>query len=262
MIKVVIIGSGNVATVMGSRIVSAGHRIVQVVARTPEAAAPLAHVWECACTTEWSGIDPAAGLYIFALSDRALTAVAETVRLPGRLVVHTAGAAPATALATVSDRCGVLYPLQSLRREIRPYPEFPLLIDTWRPADLSELETFARTIARQVRQADDAVRLKLHAAAVLVNNFANHLYTVAADLCRQEHIDFSLLLPLIRETAGRLERYPPQQVQTGPAIRGDEGTMQRHLEVLAGYESIKTLYTVFSRQIGDYYRSNAKSGGI
>lgn len=260
--KVVIIGSGNVATVMGASILSAGHRIVQVVARRPEAAALLAREWGCPYTEEWANIDPGAELYLFALSDRALDQVADTVRLPGRLVVHTAGAVPGTALATVSDRCGVLYPLQSMRSEIRPFPEFPLLIDTCQAADLLLLETFARTIARQVRQADDATRLKLHVAAVLVNNFGNHLYTVVADLCRQERIDFSLLLPIIRETAERLERYPPQQVQTGPAIRGDEGTMQRHLEVLKGYDSIKDLYMLFSRQISDYYRSNNKSEGI
>jgi predicted short-subunit dehydrogenase-like oxidoreductase (DUF2520 family) len=260
--NVAIIGSGNVATVMGTAIIAAGHRVLQVVARRPEAAAPLAAAWGCPYTEKWAGIDPAADLYLFALSDRALEQVAGAVRLPGRLVVHTAGAVPTKVLAAVSDRCGVLYPLQSLRSEIRPFPEFPLLVDTCRPADLPGLDSFARSIARQVRQADDITRLKLHVAAVLVNNFGNHLYSLAADLCRKEHLDFSLLLPVIRETAERIGRYSPQDVQTGPAIREDSATMQRHLEVLAGYNSIKDLYIFFSREIGDYYHPNAKSEGI
>ena len=242
------------ATVIGGKIASAGHTIIQVVARREAAAAVLAREWGCGYTTEWGKIDGEAELYIVCLSDKAIPEVNATLRLPGRLVVHTAGAVPGSALAAVSNRCGVIYPLQSLRSEIRPFPEFPLLIDAQTPADLHLLETFARTIARQVQRAGDEYRLKCHVAAVVVNNFSNYLYTAADDFCRREAVDFGLLLPIIRETAARLERYPPREVQTGPAIRGDAGTMKRHLEVLAGYPSIKSLYELFSAQIEAYYR--------
>jgi predicted short-subunit dehydrogenase-like oxidoreductase (DUF2520 family) len=178
--------------------------------------------------------------------------------LPGRLVVHTAGAVPGSALRTVSDRAGVLYPLQSLRKEIRPFPEFPLLIDALRPDDLPVIETFARTLARQVQVANDETRLKLHAAAVFANNFTNFLYTLAADFCEKEKMDFSLLLPLIEETAQRVERYPPPDVQTGPAIRGDRTTMERHLELLGRYPDMTEIYQLLSRQIGDWWRPAAR----
>jgi predicted short-subunit dehydrogenase-like oxidoreductase (DUF2520 family) len=252
--KVVIIGSGNVATVIGSKIVSAGHTVVQVLARRAEAAAVLAREWGCGYTTDWAQIEHQAELYILCLSDKAIPEVNKALRLPGRLVVHTAGAVPGRALADVSERCGVLYPLQSLRSEIRPFPEFPLLIDAALPADIDLLERFARSIAPQVQRAGDEYRLTCHVAAVLVNNFTNYLYTVASDLCRQEQIDFRLLLPIIRETAARLERYPPREVQTGPAIRDDQGTINRHLELLAAYPHIMTLYELFSAQIAAYYR--------
>jgi hypothetical protein len=106
-----------------------------------------------------------------------------------------------------------------------------------------------------VQRADDVYRLKCHVAAVLVNNFGNFLYTLANDLCDRERIDFSLLLPLIHETAARVEQYPPREVQTGAAIRGDGETMRRHLELLAGYPSISALYELFSAQIAAYYRN-------
>jgi len=243
-----------VATVFGGKIASSGHTIVQVVARRSAAAAMLAREWGCGYTTEWGKIEREAGLYIVCLSDKAIPEVNAALRLPGHLVVHTAGAVPGRALADVSHRCGVLYPLQSLRSEIRPFPEFPLLIDAQDPADLEIIETFAASIARQVQRAGDDYRLKCHVAAVVVNNFSNYLYTAADDFCRREKVDFGLLLPLIRETAARLERYPPRDVQTGPAIRGDAGTMKRHLELLAGYPSIKSLYELFSAQIEAYYR--------
>ncbi|HVU96201.1 MAG TPA: Rossmann-like and DUF2520 domain-containing protein [Puia sp.] len=252
--KVTIIGSGNVATVMGSTIVQAGHSVLQVAARNGAAAAELAAQWGCDYTTQWEAIGPSADLYIVSLSDRALPELNAGLRLPGRLVVHTAGAAPLSALASVSERYGVLYPLQSLRKEVRPFPEFPLLIDAARPEDLMLLDGFARTLARQVQRADDALRLKLHVAAIFANNFTNYLYTLSADFCRREGIDGTLLLPLIRETAERVERYDPRTVQTGPAIRGDRATMERHLEVLAKYHNMNELYRIISGQISEYYK--------
>lgn len=253
--KVVIIGSGNVATVMGTAIVAAGHTILQVVGRRPEAAAALGREWDAQGITDWAAVRRDAELYIVSVSDRAIPGLSAVWRLPGRLVVHTAGAVPLRALTDVSPRCGVLYPLQSMRKEIRPFPEFPLLIDAVDPGDLTLLETFARSISAQVQRADDAYRLRCHVAAVLVNNFANFLFTLAHDYCDRERIDFGLLRPIIDETAARLEHYPPRQVQTGPAIRGDEATMQRHLELLAGYPSIKALYELFSAQIAAYFRN-------
>ena len=250
---VVIIGSGNVATIMGSRIVSAGHRLLQVMARQEAAAAALAAEWGCGYTAQWEAVEPTADIYIVSLSDRALPGLGSLLSLPGRLVVHTAGAVSGSVLRDVSVRCGVLYPLQSLRKEIRPFPEFPLLIDADQPGDLPLLEGFARTIARQVQRAGDTQRQKLHVAAVFANNFTNHLYTLAADFCRKEEIDFSLLLPVIRETVRRLEYYPPRDSQTGPAIRGDQSTMDQHLEILANYHNMSVLYRLFSDQIRMYH---------
>jgi predicted short-subunit dehydrogenase-like oxidoreductase (DUF2520 family) len=240
---------------MGSQVAAAGHSLLQVVARNEAAAAALAAEWGCGYTTRWEELEPDADLYIVSVSDRALAELGGRLSLPGRLVVHTAGAVPLSALAAVSERHGVLYPLQSLRKEIRPFPEFPLLIDAARAEDLALLDGFARSIARQVQRADDALRIKLHVAAIFANNFTNHLYSLSADFCRREDIDFSLLLPLIEETAQRVERYDPRTVQTGPAIRGDRATMDRHLEILTNYHNMSALYRVFSDQIASYYNT-------
>ncbi len=115
------------------------------------------------------------------------------------------------------------------------------------------VETFARTLAELVQRADDEARLKLHVAAVVINNFSNYLYTLSADFCRQEEVEFSLLLPLIREMAGRLEGREPHEVQTGPAVRGDAGTIATHLNLLSKYQDLSQLYSLFSIQIEAYY---------
>jgi predicted short-subunit dehydrogenase-like oxidoreductase (DUF2520 family) len=251
--KTVIIGSGNVATVLGQTIAAAGHPLLQVVARNEDRAATLARTLGCVYTTRYAGIDPAADLYIVALSDSALDTLGRYLTLPNKLVVHTAGALPIATLQTVTDRYGVLWPLQSLLAAIRPFPPIPLLVDAHYPEDRQILETFARTLSGQVRQADDSMRLKLHLAATLTNNFTNYLYTLAAGYCEREKIDFSILLPLIRETADRLDRFYPGEVQTGPAVRGDRDTIDRHLKLLGNYKEIRNLYELITNLIEEHY---------
>jgi len=257
--KVVIIGSGNTATVLGTKIQEAGHTILQVVGRKEEHARSLATALHCSYVTKWTAVDPAGELYLVALPDDVLYGLGAVLSLPGKLVAHTAGTVPTGTLREVSNHCGVLYPLQSLRKEIRPFPEIPLLVDAGDRGDRTRLLDFAGTISKKVSEADDALRLKLHLAAVVVNNFSNHLYTLAADFCRQEKTDFSLLLPLIQETAGRLVHYPPGEVQTGPAMRGDRSSIDRHLSLLDNYRDIKELYSLFTNKIEAYYRNGENS---
>lgn len=257
--NVVIIGSGNVATVLGGKMAMAGHRILQVISRRPEHAARLAVELNCAWSSQLTQIDPAADLYLLAVSDQALYLLGEELTLPGKLVLHTAGAVSKQVLLPVSQNSGVLYPLQSLRKEIRPFPEMPLLIDTNNTDDLSLIAGFARTLSEQVQQADDVTRQKLHLGAVVVNNFSNHLYTLTEDFCLRENLDFTLLLPLIKETAERLSAgYHPGEVQTGPAIRGDETTIKKHLILLHNYLNLKEMYSLFTDKIEEFYTDKDK----
>jgi hypothetical protein len=103
-----------------------------------------------------------------------------------------------------------------------------------------------------VQVADDATRLKLHVAAVIVNNFANHLYALSAYYCRKEGLDFRLLLPLIEETAQRVRYFPPQQMQTGPAVRNDRLTIANHLQQLEDYPAIRLVYEMLTESISQF----------
>jgi hypothetical protein len=94
--------------------------------------------------------------------------------------------------------------------------------------------------------------LKLHVAAVFVSNFTNHLYMLAADYCNKEGLDFEMLHPLIVETASRLRNHPPAEMQTGPAIRKDITTLDKHLRELSAYPKLKNIYLKMSDSIMNY----------
>jgi predicted short-subunit dehydrogenase-like oxidoreductase (DUF2520 family) len=247
--RIVIIGTGNVATVLGRKIITAAHTIVQVYGRAATHARTLAEQLGAAYVTHVEQLDTTADLYIIAVADTAIPAVAASLQLNNKLVVHTAGSVSKEVLKTGSTRYGVLYPLQSMRKEMQQLPGIPLLVDAHDADDLSLLQEFALTLSTQVQVAGDEQRLKLHVAAVVVSNFTNHLYTLAERYCAAEQANFRLLHPLITEVATRLQYLAPREAQTGPAIRHDEPTIEKHLALLEEHGALKELYQWFTKSI-------------
>jgi len=169
-------------------------------------------------------------------------------------VYHTAAAVSKEVLKNISCNYGVIYPLQSLRKEMSVIPEIPFLID----ANNEQTETLAMTIAEKlgssVVKASDAERLKIHVAAVLVNNFTNHLFALTEGYCNKEGIDFQLLKPLIAETSNRAIQSSPSLEQTGPAIRNDHVTLEKHLKILSLHPELRELYLTLSNSIINHQR--------
>lgn len=252
--RIVIIGTGNVATILGKRFLAADHEIVQVCGRNPLHAEELADMLSASFTTDLKQPDLSADIYVLAVSDTAVAAIAGALRLNNKLVVHTAGAVSKEVLSTCSKNYGILYPLQSLRSELNELPDIPFLVDGNTEDDLALITEFANSISNQVQQAGDDQRLKMHVAAVMVSNFTNHLYALAKAYCLNEKVDFNMLLPLISAVAERLHEYEPAAVQTGPAIRNDEATIQKHMELLQQHPSLKVMYTLFTESIRKMYR--------
>jgi predicted short-subunit dehydrogenase-like oxidoreductase (DUF2520 family) len=247
--NIVLIGTGNVATVLGRKLKAAGHKIVQVYGRNFSTADKLADELGAVSCAYWSVINTEADLYIIAVTDNVLTDLHRSFKLKDQLVVHTAGSVSKEVLAKVSTQYGVLYPLQSLRKEMTVFPEIPLLIDGNTDTVKALLFAVADSISGKVKVADDAYRQHLHLAAVIAGNFTNHLYAVAADYCQQTGVDFNLLKPLIIETANRLTQFSPQEMQTGPAIRNDMPTIQLHLSLLENNPALRELYATMTARI-------------
>ncbi|TAL50805.1 MAG: DUF2520 domain-containing protein, partial [Chitinophagaceae bacterium] len=134
--------------------------------------------------------------------------------------------------------------------EMPGLPEIPIFVDGADEKTKKILEALAHSISDdEVELSDDDERMKLHVAAVVVSNFTNYLYTLAEEYCRKENIDFKLLLPLIEEVAQRIKNISPSQTQTGPAIRNDLETIEKHLALLDKYPELKKVYEFLSLSI-------------
>jgi predicted short-subunit dehydrogenase-like oxidoreductase (DUF2520 family) len=247
--EILLVGSGNTATILGRKCIAVGHRIVQVYSRQPEHAQQLARQLSASHTSLVSSLEKNADMMIVALRDEAIlpfmNAVGE-VRFP---VAHTAGSVSIEAVENPGKLYGVLYPLQSLRKEIELIPPITMLVDG-NTTDARELFLlFAESIAETVFTADDSMRLKYHLAATVVNNFSNYLFSLAENFCRQENINFTVLQPLIEETVIRLRNISPASVQTGPAVRNDQLTLDKHRKLIKDYPSLSRFYEIFTQEI-------------
>lgn len=250
---IVIIGTGNVASVLGRKIKAAGHQISQVFGRDTQKASELAYALDTESANYSSIIHKHADLYLVAVSDRSIPDVLKELSLAGKTIAHTAGSVSLEILKPFTSAYGVFYPLQSLKNGVTESPDIPILIDASDSSTLNLLRSLAHSISEMVVEADDEQRLKLHLAAVFCNNFVNHIYFLMERYCVKQGIDFRLLIPLIKETGQRLSLSTPAQAQTGPAIRSDEITLNKHLSLLDTDPHLKELYRIFTQSIQQGY---------
>lgn len=248
--NIVILGAGNVSYHISRHLYLAGHRISCIWSRDIEKAKRVAATSGSVAISDPAELPADADFYILAVSDRAIEEVAELFSGGSGIWLHTAGAVPMDSLAGDFEAYGVLYPLQtlSLERELS-LADTPFLVEGSSPELSQKVRLLTASISNRVVEMDSSGRLKMHLAAVFANNFSNHMIAVAKQIVEEKGDDFSLLEPLIRETFVKIAEAGPERSRTGPALRGDEETMKKHLLLLKEYPEWEKMYTFVSRDI-------------
>ncbi len=245
---------------MGQRLQAKGLTVVQVLNRTAAPARALAGALGTDWSDRWSDVRTDADWLLLAVRDDAIGPVAAALapHVPQALATHTSGATPGAVLAPHFRRFGVFYPLQSFSQERRPaWSTIPFCVDAVDPDDLAFLKRTARKVGGRAWPVNDEQRAALHVAAVFANNFTNHCYTVAEALLAEQGLPFELLHPLMQETLAKALAYSPARMQTGPARRGDEATLRRHLALLAGHPDWQAMYAAVSRSIAPVFPNDS-----
>ena len=250
--RIALIGAGNVATHLGKAWQQAGCTVVQVYSRTEQSASELATCLGVPFVTSLDEVCTDADIYVVAVKDAVLQELIPAL-VKGReaaLFVHTAGSMPMAVWQGVAPRHGVLYPMQtfSKAREV-DFTSVSFFVEANHQADKEVLKELAGALSPKVYEATSAQRTYLHMAAVFACNFANHMYTLSARLLEKNGLPFDAMLPLIDETARKVHGLHPHEAQTGPAIRGDENVMGKHLAMLADDPEVKEIYRIISNSI-------------
>jgi len=249
--KLVFIGSGNLATHLALVFSGKGYPVLQVYSRTEESASALATKVNCSCTTDITTLDENADIYICALKDSVMREVLSQADFHDKLLIHTAGSVPMDILSEYSANYGVFYPLQTFsKNRIVDFSGIPLFIEGNNAENFSVIKSLADRVSNVVYKADSEQRKRLHLAAVFACNFTNHLYSVAAGIVEKSgDFPWEVLLPLIDETAKKVQTLSPVEAQTGPAVRYDKNVIDRHLEMLGADEELRRVYEVISKRI-------------
>lgn len=250
MISIVLLGTGNVAKhLFDSFCTQNEFGIIQVYGRNHNA---LSYFDSQINTTNYLSNIKDADIYIIAISDDAIAEVSKELKGQKGLIVHTSGSISMHSLPKQVNR-GVFYPLQtfSANRKVN-FREIPICIEAENEADYQMLHQMGSSISNKVIQIDSDQRKSLHLVAVFANNFTNHIYYTAQEICLQNNVPFELLLPLIKETAAKIQDLSPLDAQTGPARRNDQGTLKKHMTQLQSKEH-KKIYSLLSKSIQKTY---------
>lgn len=250
MTKIVLLGTGNVAKHLYDTMTDReDFMLVQVVGRNQKALQYFKK--EVQTTTDFTEILDA-DIYIIAVSDDAISLVSHYLSEKKGLVVHTSGSVPLKSLSDL-PRSGVFYPLQTFREGQQVnFKTIPICIEVAHGDDLEVISLLANAISDQVYEITSEQRKYVHLAAVFINNFTNHIYHLGQEICEEHQLPFSILKPLLMETARKISKTSPYDAQTGPAKRQDTGTIEKHLSLLNDPHK-KNIYTILSQSIQDTY---------
>lgn len=264
--SITLIGAGNVGFHLAKRFFECGHKIQQIYSRTLSRAADIAALTKAEPIDDFKKLTPLSDVYILAVRDDGIAAVVNAIAPyipPHATIVHTSGAVPSTVFAQHFNHYGVFYPLQTFSRHKEiSFHALPLCICGNTPDLTEDLSVLARTICPNIYTLDDQQRGILHLGAVFVNNFSNYLCGVAYDLCQDNQVPFDILKPLVAETFEKVLGHVPKSVQTGPAVRGDQKTMERHLSLLNQTPQYQALYQQLSEGIQLWFQSQKADSTI
>ena len=239
------IGSGRAGTAVAVLWRAAGHRIVAVAGReaTPARAArslPGVPVLEPADAAR------DAELVVMGVPDDLIGSIVDDLAAAGafasaRWVAHLSGATPLSALDAARDagarRLGV-HPLQTfpdVEAGIDRIPGSTIAVGADDEEGLALAEGLAEDLGGRPFRLPEEHRAVYHAAAVFASNYLVAATAVAEQLLEVAGVPDPLaaLVPLQQATVANLARTGPADALTGPAVRGDAGTIARNLEALA-----------------------------
>ena len=184
-------------------------------------------------------------LVVIATPDAAVAEVAAAIEPAGTAAVaHLAGSLGLDALAC-HPRPAALHPLAALpdaatgARRLRSGCWFAVAGDPLAREVVADLGGSAFEVA-------DGDRAAYHAAAVVASNHLVALLAQAERIGAGAGVPFAAFLDLVRATVDNVAELGPAAALTGPAARGDEATIGRHLEAIAPAE--RTAYQALAQE--------------
>ena len=248
--KIVIIGSGNVAYHLAKAFTQNNIEVNQIFGRNEVELNKISEELNIPYSTkELADAD----LYLISVSDSAVEQVSALIKTEKALVAHTSGSLPIETL-NGDYRKASFYPLQTFSKTKNlNYSKIPFFIEAENQIDEKSLFELASLISDNVETSDYEKRKYIHLTAVFACNFVNHLFARAKEIADSQDLDFNYFIPLIDETVEKIHHLEPKSAQTGPAVRGDKRVLKLHEELITDKEHLK-IYQLMNESIQKMYQ--------
>jgi len=242
---VAVIGAGRVGTALAVRLLDTGHRIVAISGRAgtvDRAARYLPGVPIRPAPIAARGVEVDVIGTPDDLIEPTATSLADEGALgEGQTAMHLSGATSLDALAApraAGAEVLSVHPLQTfpdVDAAVARIPGSGIAVTALSEHGYFLGERLVRDVGgRSFRLADEAKPI-YHAAAVFASNYLVAITALADELFRDAGMPepAELFLPLQRATLDNVAAMGPAAALTGPAVRGDAGTIAANLEALA-----------------------------
>ncbi|HOY28099.1 MAG TPA: DUF2520 domain-containing protein [Flavobacteriales bacterium] len=248
MRSILLIGTGRVAFHLGHAIKRAGLDLVGICGRNVQQVDQRAAELGIPSLT-LADAPGKADIIVIAVSDDAIADVAMNIPIGDSVVMHTSGASDLDKLLPHPHRA-VLWPVISLSPgEPMDFKSVPLVIEANSDLARDRVMELAQVLSEWVMELTHAQRELVHTSAAISLNFPLHLLARAQGLLADHAIDPSILLPSFLAMAQKAATIGASEALTGPARRGDLGTIRHHLDRLTDDPELRAAYARLSSMI-------------
>ncbi len=272
--EVALVGAGAVGRALAGRLAQQGYPVRAVLSRRREAAAALAEeVGASVGSDDVADLPFGLRLVVLCVPDDAIAPVARMLAgLPrdwtSVVVAHTSGARTTDALAPLAAVGATplsFHPMQTFTAASAPSVFEGIYVGLEGPP---EAVAFGRRLAERLGAHPVAVpaaaKTRYHLAAALASNGLVALMGLVAEVLASAGVDPEeagvLVGPLVESTWANIKRTSPDAALTGPAARGDAGTIAAHAKALAAH--LPHLLPAYAALTNEAVRLAVRSGRL
>lgn len=244
MARLGFIGAGPVGTAFAVNLARRGQQVAGVFDVNRAAAQHLAdEVAGCRLFDQAQALVDSTDLVFITTPDDLIAKVTGALRWrPGQAALHCSGATTVHALDAAREQgalVGAIHPCQSFAgrdQAVANLPAATFAIEAEEPLRTT-LTAFAKALDGEVVYLTAEDKALYHAAACIVSNYAYTLADIATDLWaafgKSKAEATRAYIPLLRGTVNNIESVGFPGCPTGPILRGDVKTIERHFAALA-----------------------------
>jgi len=251
--NIAFIGAGNLAWHLAPELENFGHKVSLVNSRSKKNAISLIdRLYKASYKKNLNFSRTDIDIVIIAVNDNHIKDIVSEIIIPEDCcIIHTSGTQSIDILErSAALHYGVLYPLQTFTKRVKAsFKDTPIFVEGNGNYAYKVLQQLSRNLSKQIYKLDSEQRSILHLSAVIASNFSNHMLTIAKSLMDKHDMSFDLLHNVVYSMVQKSFEIGPENGQTGPAVREDLATLEKHQKILKSDRDLHKLYTLISNHI-------------